>query len=302
MKDSASRLNEQSACVWPLRWGFRTHIMAILNITPDSFSGDGLGNEDDVIAAALARAERAVRNGAHILDVGGVSTSVGFAAVSEDEELDRILPVIEQISKLPIVKERGVPISVDSCRAQVVEAALDRGAQIVNSNWGMRSPDGDGWNEALAKVVSARGMPLVLTHNRPGSIASSATTSQSEDDSDLIEAILTELQADIAFAREWGIRADQVVIDPGFGQGKTQDEDHLLLGALPLLCQIGYPVLIGASRKGVVGSILGRPPEQCDNGTAAVTALAATAGVDIVRVHNVRLNAEVARVVDAVAR
>jgi dihydropteroate synthase len=302
MMDSAAILNGQSACVWPLRWGFRTHIMAILNITPDSFSGDGLGNEEDVVAAALARAERAVRNGAHILDVGGVSTSAGFAAVSEDEEIDRILPVIEQISMLPIVKERAVPISVDSCRAQVVEAALDKGAQIVNSNWGMRSPDGQGWNEALAKVISARRIPLVLTHNRPGSVADRGLAPSCRDDDDLIGAIVTELQADIAFAREWGVRADQVVIDPGFGQGKTQQEDRLLLSALPQLCQLGYPVLIGASRKGVVGSILGRPPEQCDNGTAAVTALAATAGVAIVRVHNVRLNAEVARVVDAVAR
>lgn len=302
MINSASGLDGQSEYIWPLRWGLRTHIMAILNITPDSFSGDGLGNEEDVVAAALAHAEQAVRDGAHILDVGGVASSAGFTAVSEEQEFDRIVPVVEQISMLPIVKERGVPISVDSCRAQVVEAALENGAQIVNSTWGMRSPDGNGWNEPLAKVISARRAPLVLTHNRTGDTAAHDLASGCDDERDLVGAIVTELQADIAFGREWGISADQVVIDPGFGQGKTQEEDHLLLGALPSLCQLGYPVLIGASRKRVVGSILGQPPRQCDGGTAAVTALAAKAGVDIVRVHNVRLNADVARVADAVTR
>jgi dihydropteroate synthase len=302
MMDSGATLNKQPECAWLLRWGFCTHIMAILNITPDSFSGDGLNNEKDVVGAAVTRAEQAVQNGAHILDVGGVSTSAGFETVSEEEEIGRILPVVEQISMLPIVRDRGVSISVDSCRPRVVEAALDTGAQIVNSTWGMRSPDGEGWNEGLAKVVSARRSPFVLTHNRPGGIAASDITSTGDDELDPIGAIIKELQADVDFALEWNIRPDQIVIDPGFGQGKTEKEDRLLLGALPRLCQLGYPVLIGASRKHVVGSILDQPPEQCDGGTAAVTALAAKAGVAIVRVHNVRLNAEVARVVDAVLR
>ncbi len=281
--------------VWPLQWGARTHIMAILNITPDSFSGDGLGTEPDVVTAAIGRARQAISDGAHVLDVGGVASSAGLSGVSEDLELERVLPVIRALAR-----EVTTPISIDSCRAGVVEAALDAGATIVNSNWGIRSPDGE-WNEPLAKVIAARRAPAVLTHNRPAA-GTAAGHRDERPGRDPLDLILDELAEEIEYANTVGVQSAQLVIDPGFGQGKTPAEDHMLLADLGRFRQIGLPLLIGGSRKRVVSSIVGVPPAQCDAATTAITALAAAAGVDIVRVHNVRPNSDVARVIDTVHR
>jgi dihydropteroate synthase len=286
--------NAYSGNSWPVAFGPRTHIMAIFNITPDSFSGDGLATERDVVAASIQRAHSAVQAGADILDVGGVASAAGLAGVCEEMELGRVLPVIRALAG-----EVGVPISIDSCRATVVEAALDAGASIVNSNWGMRTPDGD-WNEPLAKVIAARRAPAVLAHNGPArKPATLAGNDQDQPGADPLVPIEQELAAAIDYAAEVGIHRSQLVIDPGIGQGKTLEQDWLILRDLGRFRAFGLPLLIGASRKLAVGSILGVPPEARDGGTAAVTALAAIAKVDVVRVHNVGLNSDVARVINA---
>lgn len=284
-----------AGAIWPLRWGARTHIMAILNITPDSFSGDGLSVRRDVVRAAVRRGRQAVRDGADVLDIGGVASAAGLAGVSEDLERERVLPVIRALAG-----EVAAPISIDSCRAGVVEAALDAGASIVNSNWGLRTPDGE-WNEPLAKVIAARGAPAVLTHNRSAEQAAAMAVAE-EASADPLAAIEDEVRQAIGYALKSGIQRAQIAIDPGFGQGKSLAQDRLMLSSLSRFRDIGLPLLIGASRKRVVGSILDVPPAERDGGTAAVTALAAAARVDVIRVHNVRLNSDVARVIDAFTR
>jgi dihydropteroate synthase len=261
--------------------------MGILNLTPDSFSGDGLlgaasGRVDaTTIAAAVAAASRMAAEGADLIDIGGESSRPGHAAVDGRDEIDRVRPVIEAIrAALP-----GMPLSIDTTKPAVAEVALAAGADMVNDVWGVAEDDG------LARVAAEHGVPLVLTHNRAEA---------------RYEALLAEVVADLQRACDRataaGVPRERLIVDPGFGFGKAPEHNLALLAHLPVVRTLGLPVLLGTSRKSTLGRILDLPADERVEATLATTVLAAGAGVDIVRVHDVRPNVRAARVADAVLR
>jgi dihydropteroate synthase len=266
-------------------WGSATFVMGIVNVTPDSFSGDGLlargGDGDDITAAALTLARRMVDEGADLLDVGGESSRPGHELVDPAEEARRIVPIVAAIhAALP-----DVPISIDTTKPSVAAAALDAGAGLVNDVWGV-SPDG-----ALVALAAERGVPIVLMHNR----AEARYT-------DVIGEVLAELSAAIEHAREAGVPEASIIVDPGFGFGKAPVHNLELLSGLGRLRSLGRPILLGTSRKSTLGKVLDLPADERLEATLATTALAVAAGVDIVRVHDVQANVRVARFTDAVTR
>lgn len=280
-------------------WGARTYLMGIINLTPDSFSADGLVQpETDYVAAALAQARRFANEGADILDVGGESTRPGASPVDLAEELRRVVPVVAALAKAAIL-----PISVDTYHAEVAEAAVAAGAVLVNDIWGLRTPEG-GWNAPLAEVVARHHALIVLMHNRRAAPTISTLgghyTTVAYDD--LVSEVIAGVQASVAYALAHGIARKQIIIDPGIGFGKTPQQNLELVRRLAEFRQLNLPMLIGASRKSFIGMPLNLPPHERDEGTAAVTALAVAAGVDIVRVHNVQINLRAARLADAIYR
>jgi dihydropteroate synthase len=278
------------------RWGERTYVMGILNVTPDSFSGDGLlasgvaAVEDgaeaptragDGVARAVALARTMADEGADMLDVGGESTRPGHAPVDGAAEIRRVVPAIGAIREaLP-----GMPLTVDTTKPSVAAAALDAGADAINDVWGV-AEDG-----ALARLAAERGVPLVLMHNRaePRYV-------------NLVPEIVADLQRAIERALAAGVAWANLIVDPGFGFGKTPDQNLALLHDLASLRILGRPILLGTSRKSTLGRILDLPPDERVEATLATTALGVAAGVDIVRVHDVRANVRAARVADAVVR
>jgi dihydropteroate synthase len=280
-------------------WGARTYIMAIINITPDSFSADGLAQPGaDIAAAALAQARRAADEGADMLDIGGESTRPGAQPIGLAEELRRVLPAVAAIAR-----ELTLPISVDTYHAEVAAAALDSGARIVNDIWGLRTPTGD-WNAPLAQLVAARRAPIVLMHNRRAQATVGALGGHypKVEYADLLGEIIAELRERVAYAESRGIPPERIIVDPGLGFGKTPEQNLVLMRRLSEFHTLGRPLLIGASRKSFIGLPLNLPPHERDEGTAATTALAIAAGADIVRVHNVQMNVRAARIADAVVR
>lgn len=278
----------------PFTWGSQTYVMGILNVTPDSFSGDGLSgrNVDEVVA----QGRRMAAEGAHLLDVGGESTRPGSQPVDAAEELRRVVPVIEAL-----VAAVDVPISVDTSKAVVAEAALAAGASIVNDVWGLRL------DPALAGVAAAAAAPVILMHNRSrrehvhldpalGGLYLGA------EYSDLLPDARRDLQISIDLARAAGIPDAHIVLDPGLGFGKSVAENLALLNHLDALATLGYPLLVGPSRKGFIGYTLNLPPDQRVEGVAAAVAVAIVRGADIVRVHDVQAIARVARMTDAIVR
>jgi dihydropteroate synthase len=282
-----------------LEWGARTYVMAIINVTPDSFSADGLAQPGvDTALAALEQARQAAAQGADLLDIGGESTRPGAQPIGVAEELRRVLPALTAIAR-----EVALPISIDTYHAKVAAAALDAGAQLINDIWGLRTPDG-GWNEALAALVAQRGAAIVLMHNRRAQATVGALGGhyQAVEYADLLGEIIAELRERVAFAESRGIPRERIIIDPGLGFGKTPTQNLELMRRLGELRELGLPILVGASRKSFIGLPLGLPPNERDEGTAATTALAIAAGADIVRVHNVKLNFRAARTADAIVR
>jgi dihydropteroate synthase len=282
-----------------LVWGARTYLMGIINVTPDSFSADGLVQADaDLAAAALVRARVCAAEGADLLDIGGESTRPGAQPIGTAEELRRVVPAVAAIAA-----ELDLPISVDTYHAEVAAAALDAGAHMINDVWGLRTPEG-GWNTALADLAAARDAPIVLMHNRRALPATGAVGGhyRTVEYHDLLGEVIGELRARVAYAISRGIRRERIMVDPGLGFGKTPEQNLVLLRRLAELRSLELPLLVGASRKSFVGLALNLPPQERDEGTAATTALAIQAGADIVRVHNVQMNVRAARVADAVAR
>ncbi len=278
------------------QWGKRTYIMGVLNATPDSFSGDGVLQHIDFIEAALHQAQQFVQEGADIIDIGGESTRPGSAPVSSDEELARVIPIIKAVRKAI-----DVPISVDTYRATVAKAALDAGANWVNDVWGLRmDPD-------MADVVAKAGCPVVIMHNRsrPKDVAQTEQLGGryvGVEYDDLIPDIIRELQESIDLALKNGVTNKQIIIDPGVGFGKTVAQNLQLVNQLDRLKELGYPILLGTSRKSFIGYTLGLPPEQRVEGTAATVALGIDRGADIVRVHDVQVMVRIARMTDALVR
>ncbi|HET8626529.1 MAG TPA: dihydropteroate synthase [Thermomicrobiales bacterium] len=260
-----------------LAWGRQTYVMAVLNVTPDSFSGDGLAGDP---AAAVARGVAAVADGADLLDVGGASTRPGAPPVPAAEELARVLPVVRALAG-----RVAAPIAVDTSKAAVAEAAFAAGAALLNDVRGLTAdPD-------LAAVAARAGVPVVVMHDRPP-----------DGRGDLLASVVGELARRLDRALAAGIAWEQLIVDPGFGFGKGAALNLELLRRLGELRVLGRPLLAGTSRKGTIGRVLGLPPGERVEGTAATVALAIAGGADVVRVHDVRAMVRVARMADAVVR
>jgi len=266
-------------------WGTRTFLMGIINATPDSFSGDGIlagrvaGSEP--AASAVGQAIAMADAGADLLDIGGESTRPGHAVVDEADEIARVVPVIRAVrAALP-----DMPLSVDTSKPAVALAALDAGADLVNDIWGVAADD------ALVRIAAEQHVPIVLMHNRD---EARYTT--------LIPEIVADLQRAVERALHAGVNWDDIIIDPGFGFGKTAEHNLALLRELPSLAILGRPILLGTSRKSTLGRVLDLPVDQRLEATLATTALAIAAGVDVIRVHDVRENVRAARMADAVVR
>ena len=269
-------------------WGERTYVMGILNVTPDSFSGDGLlagagagASAGDPVEAAVAQARRMVAEGADILDVGSESTRPGHVAVSAEEERARVVPVIAAIrAALP-----DTPLSVDTTKAAIAEVALAAGADLINDVWGV------GDDDSLARLAADHGIPLIVMHNRAEPVYRT-----------FMPELIADLQRALDRAAGLGVPWDDLIVDPGFGFGKTADHNLELLRDLDALRMLGRPILLGTSRKSTLGRVLDLPAEQRLEATLATTALGIAAGIDIVRVHDVEANVRAARMADAIIR
>ncbi len=277
-------------------WGSQTYVMGILNITPDSFSGDGLTESRDPVEAALAQAQRFAAAGAHLLDVGGESTRPGSAPVDAEEEKRRVLPVLEAVAA-----EIDLPLSIDTYKAEVAAAALDAGAHLINDVWGLQA------DPEMAALAAERGVPVILMHNR--STPKSAEVQQrlggryiGMQYHDLIEDIKRELLESVALAQKAGIPDTHIILDTGIGFGKTVEQNLELLNRGNEVRALGYPLLVGPSRKSFIGFTLDLPPDQRAEGTAAAVAIAISRGADIVRVHDVEMMVRVAKMTDAIVR
>ena len=248
--------------------------MGIINVTPDSFSGDGLGSDQDI---AVEQGLRMVREGADMLDVGGESTRPGHVPISADEEIARTEGIVRRLAR-----DAGVPISIDTYKLQVAEAAVSAGAGILNDIWGLtRSP-------GLGKLAARNHCALVLMHNQDG-------TDYTED---LMEEVKRFLRKAVAKAIAAGVPRERVLIDPGIGFGKTAEQNWVVMRRFEELKELEQPILIGTSRKSFIGKLLDLPVGERVEGTAATVTAAVLRGADVVRVHDVREMMRVVRAAD----
>jgi dihydropteroate synthase len=305
MKSSSLQIGNHN-----FHWGSRTYVMGILNVTPDSFSGDGIlaqsgtsqpASADEArpedVEAAVRQAENFLSNGADILDVGGESTRPGSQPVNAEDEMERVIPVISAIAK----KFPDALISIDTYKAKVAEAAFKAGAQILNDIWALRA------DPELASVAAAFRVPVILMHNRsnPASVEVRAQLGNAYTGSeyeDLIEDVKRELLVSVELAKKAGVEAAHIILDPGIGFGKKREHNLELINRLDEIRLLGYPVLLGPSRKSFIGFTLDLPPDQRLEGTAATVAVGIVRGADLIRVHDVREMARVAKMTDAIVR
>ncbi len=280
-----------------LDWGSRTYVMGILNVTPDSFSGDGIVSKGTVVQTALSQADDFMASGADILDVGGESTRPGSAPVNAEEETERVIPVIHALHKT----FQDALISIDTYKAQVAEAALKAGAQMINDVWGLRA------DPELAYIAAKYGAPVILMHNRsnPASVDVREKLGNAYIGSEyqnLIEDVKRELLESVALAKHAGVAESHIVLDPGIGFGKTREHNLELINRLAEIRSLGYPILLGTSRKSFIGFTLDLPADQRVEGTAATVSVGITRGADMIRVHDVKEMARVAKMTDAIVR
>jgi dihydropteroate synthase len=278
-------------------WGSRTYVMGILNVTPDSFSGDGIIAKGDAVAYAVQQAADFLEDGADILDVGGESTRPGSAPVTADEEMERVIPVIEALHK----EFPNAIISIDTYKASVADAAIRAGAHIVNDVWGFRA------DSEIASVAAKYKTPVILMHNRsnPASVEvreKLGGTYLGAEYGNLIEDVKRELLVSVEIAKQAGVEEHVILLDPGIGFGKTREHNLELINRLGDIRELGYPLLLGTSRKSFIGFTLDLPPDQRVEGTAATVAVGITRGADIIRVHDVKEMARVAKMTDAMVR
>jgi dihydropteroate synthase len=266
------------------RWGARTYVMGIINATPDSFSGDGLladAGAIDQVEAAVATGRRMVEDGADILDVGGESSRPGHAPVDAAEERRRVVPVVAALrAALP-----DTALSIDTTKPDVAAAALDAGADLLNDVWGVGGGDG------MARLAGDRAAPLIVMHNRA-----------EPRYADLMSEVIADLRAALERAIRLGVPAERLIVDPGFGFGKTPEHNLIVLRELGALRALGRPILLGTSRKSTLGRVLDLPVNERLEATLATTAIGIAHGADIVRVHDVRENVRAARMSDAIVR
>ncbi|MDE2938109.1 MAG: dihydropteroate synthase [Chloroflexota bacterium] len=274
----ANRLTEMTVANGEtLSWGRRTYVMGIINLSRDSFSGDGLGSD---IPAIVDQALRFQEEGADFLDVGAESTRPGSSPISAEEELRLLTPALEAVCSVA-----KIPVSVDTYKASVARQAVAAGAAIINDVWGLK------FDPELARVAAEAGTPLVLMHNQ-----------ETRQYNRLLPDILASLLRSAEAAKKAGVRPDNIILDPGIGFGKTPDHNLEILNRLADFKTLGYPLLLGTSRKSTIGFILDLPVDQRLEGTAATVSLSIAGGADIVRVHDVREMVRVCRMTDAVVR
>ncbi len=258
----------------------KSYIMGILNTTPDSFSDGGRFIRID---DALKQAGRMIEEGASIIDVGGESTRPGYAAVSADEELSRVLPVIEALKK-----HFDIPVSLDTWKHQVAEKGIEAGADMINDIWGLRRDEGQ-----MAHLISRTNVPCCLTHNR--------VRADYSEEGNFLTGFQKDIDEILSLADEAGISRDQIILDPGIGFGKTFDHNLFLLKNLSVMSGWGLPVLLGVSRKSVIGNALKLPVEEREEGTMVSTVIGRLAGVSIFRVHDVKKNIRALRMTEAIS-
>ncbi len=253
----------------------KTYVMGILNVTPDSFSDGGKYVGRD---AALKRAEQMIKEGADIVDVGGESTRPGYTAVSEAEEIARTVPVIEALRS-----RFDIPISIDTSKSRVALEAVRAGADLVNDVWGLKS------DEKMARTIKEANVACCLMHNR-----------KNADYADFMAEMRGDLEETLALAKDAEIPDDKIILDPGIGFGKTYEHNLEAIRRLKELKDLGYPILLGASKKSVIGLTLGVEPKERVTGTAVTTVFAVRAGAAFVRVHDVKENAQAIRMAEAI--
>jgi dihydropteroate synthase len=270
------------------QWGQRTYVMGIINITPDSFSGDGLSG----VEAALIQARRMVSEGADILDIGGESTKPGFQPVAVEEEIRRVVPVIRRLAS-----EIPTPLSIDSYKYEVVQQALEAGASLINDQWGLKS------ESRLAALAVRYKAPLILMSNQRDKGAFSAALQRDTGSfPDILAEVVADLGQSIRKALASGLAEENIIVDPGLGFGKTWQHDLEIIRRLGELKVLNRPILLGPSRKSFIKMILGLPPLERVEGSAAAVALGIAHGADIVRVHDVKEIARVCKIADAIER
>ncbi len=255
--------------------GTHTYVMGILNMTPDSFSDGGNYNQIDT---ALFHAEEMIRDGADIIDVGGESTRPGYERILEEEEISRVVPVIERIKK-----EFDIPISLDTYKALVAAEGIKAGADLINDIWGLKG------DERMAEVIAKANMPCCLMHNRKEDVYQN-----------YIQDVLTDLEESLEMAKRAGIAREKIMLDPGIGFAKTYEQNLELLNKLEVLHSFGYPVLLGTSRKSVIGLTLDVVPHERVVGTVATTVIGVMKGCSFVRVHDVKENVQAIKMTEAI--
>ncbi|MFJ5763381.1 dihydropteroate synthase [Neobacillus sp. NPDC093182] len=247
--------------------------MGILNATPDSFSDGGKYNN---LEQAVEHAREMVENGADIIDIGGESTRPGYTVISEDEEIERVVPVIEAISK-----HVSVPISIDTYKAKVAQRAIEAGAHIINDIWGAKADD------KMAAVAAEYNVPIILMHNR-----------HDRNYSLFIRDVVNDLYESINIVKQAGVRDDQIILDPGIGFAKDLNENILMMQNLDTLTALGYPVLLGTSKKSMIGQALNLPVEERMEGTGATVCFGIQKGCQIIRIHDVKEMSRMAKMMD----
>ena len=252
-----------------------TYVMGILNMTPDSFSDGGIHNQVDDVYYYV---EQMIRDGMDILDIGGESTRPGYTKISDEEEIDRVVPAIEGI-----VKRFDIPVSLDTYKSKVAEAGLSAGASLINDIWGLK------YDEKMASIIADSGASVCLMHNRINA-----------EYEDFVSEVETDLSQSIYLANKAGIEDNRILLDPGVGFAKSYEQNLLITQNMDRLRLLGYPVLLGASRKSMIGLTLEVPVQERLSGTLATTALAVMKGASFVRVHDIKENVQLIKMMEAV--
>lgn len=269
---------EQSTLVkagqYTLDYANKTLIMGILNVTPDSFSDGGKYNH---IENAVQHARQMIEDGADLLDIGGESTRPGYERISDAEEISRVVPAIEAITK-----ELHIPISIDTYKSDVAKKAVDAGAVIINDIWGAKA------DPEIADVAAETGVPIILMHNR-----------NDRDYSNFIRDVLNDLYESITIAKKAGVKDDKIILDPGIGFAKDLAENLEMMRHLDTLVSLGYPVLLGTSKKSMIGGVLNLPVSERTEGTGATVCFGIQQGCQIVRIHDVKEMSRMAKMMDA---
>ncbi|WP_410429711.1 dihydropteroate synthase [Metabacillus litoralis] len=257
-----------------IHYNERTQIMGILNVTPDSFSDGGSYIDID---RAISHAKEMVKNGADIIDIGGESTRPGYQRISDQEEIERVVPVIERLSK-----EIEVPISIDTYKAEVAKYAVEAGATIINDIWGAKA------QPEIAKVAADYNVPIILMHNR-----------KDHDYDQIIPDMIVDLMESVKIAKDAGVKDDKIILDPGIGFAKTMEDNLTVMRHLDAFVQLGYPVLLATSRKSFIGHVLDLPPNERMEGTGASICLGIEKGCQLIRIHDVLEMSRMAKMMDA---